>query len=78
MARIPYVTDDDLPEAARELLGSYHSMEREFVPHIADPSPSTSPPAATADRTSTARSATTRAYSPCFARWRAGFEGVAG
>lgn len=37
MARLPYVTKDDLPERHRPLLGSYREMGAEYTPHVADP-----------------------------------------
>lgn len=37
MARLPYVTRDDLPERHRPLLGSYSEMGAEYTPHVASP-----------------------------------------
>lgn len=37
MARIPYVSGDDLSDRHRTLLGSYSEMGKEYTPHVADP-----------------------------------------
>ena len=37
MARVPYVTRDELPERHRPLLGSYSEMGAEYTPHVASP-----------------------------------------
>lgn len=37
MARLPYVSGNDLPERHRPLLGSYSEMGAEYTPHVASP-----------------------------------------
>ncbi|MEF8875803.1 MAG: carboxymuconolactone decarboxylase family protein [Haloarculaceae archaeon] len=37
MARLPYVTGDELPERHRPLLGSYSEMGAEYTPHVTSP-----------------------------------------